>query len=71
MVKISKCPSCGSHRMRRATQDWAGEFKGRRYTVPNVPFDECPDCGEKVFDRDAVRKIQSHRPTASTARLAE
>lgn len=71
MQKITACPSCGSRRMRRVTQDWTGAFKGRAYTVPNVQFDECPDCGEQVFDRDAVRRIQAHRPAASKARLAD
>jgi len=71
MAKISKCPSCGSRKIRTVTQDWTGEYKGRRYTVPNVQFDECPECGERVFDRDAVRRIQARRPRASKARLAE
>ena len=71
MDKLSKCPSCGSRKIKRVTRDWTGEFKGRRYTAPSIEFDECPECGEQVFDRDAARRIQSHRPTASKARLAE
>lgn len=28
----------------------------------NVSFHECPDCGERVFDREAMRRIESRSP---------
>lgn len=67
MRRITRCPSCGSNRVKRVVRNWTSVYKGQSYTVPRVPFDECPDCGEKVFDPDAVRKIQSHRPVVSGA----
>ncbi len=67
MRSITRCPTCGSKRVRRVVRTWTSVYKGQSYTVPRVPFDECLDCGEKVFDPAAVRKIQSHRPGVSGA----
>jgi len=32
------------------------------YTVEELEFYECPDCGEKVYDRDAMRTIEANSP---------
>jgi YgiT-type zinc finger domain-containing protein len=34
--------------------------QGRTYKVPQVEFWECCDCGERAYDREAIRKIQAH-----------
>jgi YgiT-type zinc finger domain-containing protein len=62
MLKITACPSCGSRKIRKICRDWTGSFKGKRYTVPNLCYYECPECGEKVYDRDAMRDIEAHSP---------
>ena len=62
MLKIQVCPSCGSERIRPVRRNWSGEFKGRRYTVPKLRFFECPSCGERVFDPEAMRRIESISP---------
>ena len=67
MPKLTKCPTCGSAKIKSVRRTWAGVFGGRAYKVPNVRFYACPDCGEKVFDPDAVRKIQAHRPAFAKA----
>lgn len=59
---ITSCPSCGSAKIRKVQCDWSGEFQGQPYTVPSLEFYECRACGEKVYDRDAMRKIESHSP---------
>ena len=61
-MKINCCPSCKSPKIQHVCQDWRGDFKGVAYTVPALEFYECPVCGERVFDREAVRKIESHSP---------
>lgn len=61
-LRIIVCPSCGSEEIKRVCRDWSGEFEGQSYTVPSLDFYECPACGEKVYDRDAIRKIQEHSP---------
>ena len=67
MPPLTKCPTCGSHKIKRVRRNWTSVYKGQRYTVPRVSFDACPDCGEQVFDPRAVDRIQAHRPTVPDA----
>jgi len=30
--------------------------------VPDLEFFQCSECGEKVYDRDAMHKIEEHSP---------
>lgn len=62
MMTVRICPSCGSNRMRKVHKDWSGEFEGQTYTVPDLEFHECPVCGEKVYGREAMRKIEACSP---------
>jgi YgiT-type zinc finger domain-containing protein len=68
MLRIQACPSCGSGRIRPVRRNWSGEFRGRRYTVPQLRFFECPACGEKVFEPEAMRRIESKSPAFAGAR---
>ena len=61
-MNIAVCPSCGSKRIKKVRRKWSGEYKGRAYAVPELEYFECPDCGEKVYGRDAMQKIQSCSP---------
>lgn len=61
-LNITTCPSCGSKRIKRVRQDSTRKFKGEEYTVPNLGYYQCPDCGEKIYDREAMRQIESHSP---------
>ncbi len=67
MLNITICPSCGSGNIRKVRRTWRGEFQGQRYSVPSLEFYECPDCGEKVYDREAMRKIEAHSPAFQKA----
>jgi YgiT-type zinc finger domain-containing protein len=62
MIRINACPSCGSDKIKCVRRNWRGEFQGRPYIVPALEFHECPDCGERVYDREAMRKIETHSP---------
>ena len=62
MIKIARCPSCGSAKIRKVRRKWSGEYKGRAYSVANLEFYECPDCGERVYDPDAMRTIEAKSP---------
>jgi len=62
MLKITICPSCGSDRIRKLRRDWTGTHHDHTYVVPKLAFYECPRCGEKVYDREAMRKIEAHSP---------
>lgn len=61
-LNITTCPSCGGKRIELVRRNWTGNFKGKEYTVPNLEYYECPDCGEKVYDREAMRQIEAHSP---------
>ena len=62
MIQITVCPSCGGGNIKKVKQDWNGEFRGKPYTVPALEFYECPDCGERIYDREAMRKLEVHSP---------
>jgi len=67
MLKITRCPSCGSGKIKKVRRNWIGNIKGKKYLVPNLQYYECPDCGEKVYDRDAMREIETHSPAFQRA----
>ena len=68
-MQIRKCPTCGSSKIQRVQRDWTGEFQGKRYIVEALEFDDCPSCGEQVFDRAAMRRIQEHSPAYRQQRI--
>jgi len=43
-------------------RDIIRKYKGQTYTVPKVEFYDCPNCGEKVYDREAMLKIEFYSP---------
>jgi YgiT-type zinc finger domain-containing protein len=62
MFTIASCPTCGSKKIRKVRRDWRGEYEGQNYVVNNLEFYECPACGEKLYDQEAMRKIEAHSP---------
>jgi YgiT-type zinc finger domain-containing protein len=50
-------------------RDWTGEFGGRKYAVEGLEFYECPSCGERIFGREAMRRIESRSPAFKARRL--
>jgi YgiT-type zinc finger domain-containing protein len=67
-MNINRCPTCGSDRIGKAHRNWTGEFRGKTYQVEGLEFYECPVCGERVFDREAMRKIEAQSPAFSGSR---
>lgn len=59
---ITICPSCGSDTIKKVRRNWTGKVNGQTYVVPNLEYYVCPRCGEKVYDRQAMRKIEAHSP---------
>lgn len=66
-LNITTCPTCGSKRIKSVRRNLTRKFEGREYTVPNLEYYECPDCGEKVYDREAMRQIEAHSPAFKRA----
>jgi YgiT-type zinc finger domain-containing protein len=61
MMKLTTCPTCGSKKIRRVRRSVRGKTRGHPYCATAVAFYECPDCGEKVYDREAMEKIEVAR----------
>jgi YgiT-type zinc finger domain-containing protein len=59
---IRACPTCGSAAIREVLENWKGDFRGQRYVVPKLRFFACPACGERVYSREAMRRIQAASP---------
>jgi YgiT-type zinc finger domain-containing protein len=62
MLKLSSCPTCGSQKMKKVRRSLREAFRGQTYTIPGLEFYACPDCGEHVYDRAAMRKIEAFSP---------
>jgi YgiT-type zinc finger domain-containing protein len=59
---LSACPSCRSTKIQAVTGEWSGSFQGKGYVVKDLRYFECPRCGEKVYDPEAMRRIQAVSP---------
>lgn len=68
MLQITICPTCGSDKVKKVRRNWSSEHQGRTYTVPLLEFYECPNCGEKIYDRQAMRKIETYSPAFTRTR---
>ena len=62
VVRIHRCPTCGSARIKRVRRKWTGRYNNTSYSVPGLEFYECPNCGEKIYDPEAMRKIETRSP---------
>jgi len=67
-LKIQTCPTCGSRKIKKMRRNLTSSFAGQTYTVPLLEFYECPHCGEKVYDRDAMGRIEMVSPAFSKGR---
>ena len=62
MFKILDCPACGSEKIKKVKRNWKGKYKNQTYSVPSLEFYECLNCCEKVYDREAMQKIENYSP---------
>jgi YgiT-type zinc finger domain-containing protein len=67
-VQITICPSCGSDKIIEVQRDWTGKVEKQAFTVPSLEFYECPDCGERIYDRHAMRRIEACSPAYADKR---
>ena len=69
---VSVCPTCGSSAIRKVSGSWTGNYKGETYTVKALEYYACPNCNEKVYPPEAMRRIQHASPAyrKSAARRA-
>jgi len=69
-LSISACPTCGSSAIRRVKGNWRGNFRGKKYLLPALEYFACPNCHEKIYPPDAMRRIQQSSPAYSRPRTA-
>lgn len=62
---VSHCPTCGSPAIRKVRGTWAGTYEGKAYSVKAVEYYSCPQCEEKVYPPEAMRRIQQASPAYS------
>ncbi|MCX7045240.1 MAG: YgiT-type zinc finger protein [Candidatus Sumerlaeota bacterium] len=61
-LEITMCPSCGGKNIKHLCRDWKDDWQGHIYTVPSLEYWKCPDCGEELYDGEAMRKIEEYCP---------
>ena len=59
---IKTCPTCGSDKIQLVVNDVVRKYQNQTYTVPSVEFYACSNCGEKVYDKAAIQKIEAFSP---------
>lgn len=58
---VKKCPTCGSRKIRVVCSDYKTTVQGRTVTVPDLEREECPNCGEVLFDCAAMERLEALR----------
>jgi YgiT-type zinc finger domain-containing protein len=66
---ITICPTCGSNDIHTVLRNLTRVYKGKQYSVPNVALHECANCGEVIYDRAAMRKIEAYSPAYQQAEV--
>lgn len=55
------CPTCGVGRMLRVVREVTTTVGRKTISVPDVEVDECPKCGERLYDLQALQRIRQVR----------
>jgi YgiT-type zinc finger domain-containing protein len=58
---LTKCPTCGSRKLKLVRSDFKTRIQGRPATVPDLERQECPVCGEVLFDCIAMERLEALR----------
>ena len=68
MNTLTHCPNCGSKRFRTVRKDLREEYDGQPYVVRGLEFQECSDCGERMFSPEVMQRIEAVSPAYSKRR---
>ena len=69
--KITRCPSCGSAKIKKIRGKWSGQYRGRPYSVRSLEYHECSNCGEKVYGPQAMRASEPARKPENRTKTGE
>jgi YgiT-type zinc finger domain-containing protein len=56
-----RCPTCGKLGMKRVLRTIQTSLGRRRISVPGIEVEECTNCGERLYDLNALRLIKRAR----------
>lgn len=59
--RLTKCPTCGSRQLKTVHSDFKTKARGRVVVIPDLERQECPDCGEVLFDCAAMDRLEEAR----------
>jgi len=59
--KLSKCPTCGSSKLKLVRSNFTLKARNRVCVVPRLERYECPGCGEILFDYDGIKRLEEAR----------
>lgn len=57
-MPIKTCPTCGHQRIQRKRTTLTLTLQDRTFEIPDLELEICPDCGEKLFDLEASRRVE-------------
>lgn len=59
---LTRCPTCGSRKIKVVRSDYKTRIHGRSVAVPDLERAECPNCGEILFDCAGMERLEALRP---------
>lgn len=59
-MKLTKCPVCGTKKLRFIRAAFKANLPGGSLTIPSVPRQRCARCVEEFFDREANRILDQY-----------
>ena len=59
-----RCPTCGKLTMKRVSRTVQTTVGRKRISVPDIEVEECANCGERLYDLIALRRIRQAREPA-------
>jgi YgiT-type zinc finger domain-containing protein len=66
MIEITICPVCAG-KVKKIKEDWVGKVNGQTYIVPDLEYYICAECGERIYPREALKKIELFSPVYQMA----
>lgn len=65
-----RCPTCAKKGLRSVMRNVKTRVGKRAITVRGVPVEECPHCGERLYDLAALARIREARAASRRRRAA-
>ncbi|MGH7894511.1 MAG: YgiT-type zinc finger protein [Candidatus Binatia bacterium] len=72
---VGRCPTCGSARVARVTEDVVFTVGRRRRRFSQVDHERCASCGERIFDLETSKRFdvvlgRRRRPRAASVAMS-